>query len=121
MTSKEKLIELLYAKSEMVSTMCTEYFTKEDREDIGNWDDNACDFTWYTIYNADPPTKSGLSAEVCPWCIKHNNDCNGCTYKDRHGQCAGDWCSTWATLRPRESCLTRSFYTRLLDELEESE
>lgn len=80
----KKIIQLMKAKKEL--TWKT-YFIKADEEAIMKWSAKVAKDVWESIYKARNRSHS-LDIDSCPFCIKHDSNCNYCAYaKNHNGQC----------------------------------
>ena len=93
MSAKSKLIAFMqYKANQLFKASNINYFTEKDQKDIEKWDNISCKKIWNFIVKEIERGKEGLSARLCPYCIKYriwSNECENyeCEYGKRHGFC----------------------------------
>lgn len=116
-SSKEKLIEFLWKKHEIIKKATgLDYITEDDIETLDNLSD--IDKIWKTIKLEIIIGQYGLSTDVCPWCIdvylNCNRPCSECFYSQKKQICNVDD-ETFYILK---SELTPEVYKQILREIE---
>ena len=109
----KKIIQLMKAKKEM--TWKT-YFIKADEQAIMKWAAKTAKKVWKSIYSARKRAHY-LYIDSCPFCIKHDNDCNYCAYAKSHGKCRDSRSSFQRNMKKHDkiSELTNAWYEKTLD------
>lgn len=125
------IVALMQAKKKRLpANLGRLYFNDRDRTDILGWSDRRAKSVWEQIKlncseSLDFISFSGLSSETCPFCVV--NDCNGCGYRKRHGDCFSDSSDFRQILtalgRKKEgfkdaNLLPKSFYIKTIKALE---
>jgi len=97
MNAREKLKSLMGAKLRRLWLLGVKnwhlYYTPEDAEEIGKWDEWEAEEIWKDIYRKVADYVSGLSPDTCPFCNYYSFtrgycSCFDCGYGKRHLKCA---------------------------------
>jgi len=129
-TYKKKLIQFVKIKNLIITTISyVTYADEGDIDDIKSWSEKVCKEIYefmieYFNHNSDDYFGYSIYIVTCPWCIyyrhiKHNKDCNRCSYGKRNGICNSSG-SIYKRLLCAEafSSLTKDKYKKIMDVIE---
>lgn len=87
MTPKTKMIEFMRKKAAIIEAACDgeiKFLSEADIKDLESWSEKICKGFLAGL------AKSEGDCDLCPWCFRYfgeYGDCQGCGYKERHGDC----------------------------------
>ena len=128
-TNQNKLNEFMFGKAleiyRLTGIRTDKYFNLSDSVHIAGWTDTDAEMAWSRIVGFVSEHKHemelGLSGELCPFCIYHNNLCHACLYASRHGQCGSKESDMIPISHGFERIgehLSTDFYIKLIKEIE---
>ena len=147
MNPKEKLKFLMGARLRRLWLLGVKdwhlYYTPEDAEEIGKWDESEAKEVWERIYRQIVLHNArGFDAWTFPWCVyvalcRHFAKCKICGYGKRHGECdtfttcRSDFCRIVHQMRKErrwslyiedkfwdEVCFPNEWYRKVVEKLE---
>jgi len=128
MKVKEKLIKFMDLKAERIKECAgvrkERYFDETDMKNIREWNEKECNEIWEEL-KKNSEKYEGLHIFLCPFCIKHKDECYSCEYGDNHGVCIfpesdfNSICYAFGSYSNIKKCFNKAFYKDIVEKVEE--